>query len=120
MVVLLVEDHLDTLGAMRFLLRSRGMDVVTAETVARAMTVIDEPKKPIDAALVDLMLPDGDGIEVLEALALRRPTVRRFSTSAASDAQLLGPAKALSIMLFEKPYADVLKIIQAILFGKYA
>jgi DNA-binding NtrC family response regulator len=62
--VLLVDDDLDSLEAARDILASAGHTVVTAETLAgaRAQLATDLP----DVLLLDLMLPDGNGLELLD------------------------------------------------------
>jgi len=62
--VLLVDDDLDSLEAARDILASAGHSVVTAGTLAgaRAQISADLP----DVLLLDLMLPDGNGLELLD------------------------------------------------------
>ncbi|MBF6352144.1 MULTISPECIES: response regulator [Nocardia] len=64
--VLVVDDEPQILRAMRINLSVRGYDVVTAATGAGALRVATE-RKP-DVVVLDLGLPDIDGIEVLAGL----------------------------------------------------
>ena len=61
--VLIVEDNADAGDAMRMLLQASGHDVRLAGTVAAAIAACNE--SPIDLMLLDLTLPDGDGLDVL-------------------------------------------------------
>jgi DNA-binding response OmpR family regulator len=61
--VLVVEDNADAGDAMRMLLEAGGHDVRVARTVADALAACNE--HPIDLMLLDLTLPDGDGLDVL-------------------------------------------------------
>ncbi len=61
--VLVVEDNADAGDAMRMLLEAGGHDVQVAGTVAAAIAACDAD--PIDLMLLDLTLPDGDGLDVL-------------------------------------------------------
>jgi CheY-like chemotaxis protein len=61
--VLVVEDNADAADAMRMLLEGGGHDVRVAGTVAAAIAACNE--NPIDLMLLDVTLPDGDGLEVL-------------------------------------------------------
>jgi CheY-like chemotaxis protein len=61
--LLLVEDHPAGADALRRLLSRAGMDVVCATTVREARTMLHPAP---DWIVLDLMLPDGCGLEVLE------------------------------------------------------
>src|SRR6185437_1678819 len=67
--VLLVEDHRDTREVLRKLLESIGCNVVTASGVKEAIAAAE--KQRFDVLLSDLGLPDGNGLEVMRALAGR-------------------------------------------------
>jgi len=64
--VLIVEDNELVTGALRILFESTGRRVTTAHTVAEAIEkgILDPP----DLVLLDLTLPDGDGLEVAASL----------------------------------------------------
>jgi two-component system KDP operon response regulator KdpE len=64
--VLVVDDEGQILRALRVVLREAGFDVVPATTVAEALD--RAAVRPPQAAIVDLILPDGDGIEVTRTL----------------------------------------------------
>jgi two-component system KDP operon response regulator KdpE len=64
--VLVCDDEPQILRALRVVLREAGFDVVPAGTAQEALD--RAAVQPPDAAIVDLVLPDGDGIEVCRAL----------------------------------------------------
>jgi two-component system KDP operon response regulator KdpE len=64
--VLVVEDEPAMLRALRINLRVRGYDVTTARTAAQALT--EAGRRPPGAVILDLGLPDIDGIEVIRGL----------------------------------------------------
>jgi two-component system KDP operon response regulator KdpE len=64
--VLVVDDEIQILRALRVVLRDAGFEVVPAETVAEALD--QAAVRPPEAAIVDLVLPDGDGIELTRRL----------------------------------------------------
>jgi two-component system KDP operon response regulator KdpE len=60
--ILAVDDELQILRALRVTLRSHGYEVTTAATVEEALDLASVSNP--DAAIVDLLLPDGDGVEL--------------------------------------------------------
>jgi two-component system KDP operon response regulator KdpE len=60
--VLVVDDEPQILRALRVILREAGFEAVPAETAEEALD--RAAVHPPDAAIVDLVLPDGDGVEV--------------------------------------------------------
>jgi DNA-binding NtrC family response regulator len=67
--VLLVDDDLDSLSAASDLLQSQGHDVVTANSLAAARSQLSDSMP--DVLLLDLILPDGSGLELLDELSGR-------------------------------------------------
>jgi two-component system KDP operon response regulator KdpE len=64
--VLVCDDELQILRALKVVLRDAGFEV---EATATAREALDAAAvRPPDAAIVDLMLPDGDGIDVCREL----------------------------------------------------
>ncbi|MFZ1153274.1 MAG: response regulator transcription factor, partial [Solirubrobacteraceae bacterium] len=65
-LILVVDDEPQILRALRVVLRDAGFEVVPAETGAEALD--RAAVRPPEAAIVDLMLPDLDGIELTRRL----------------------------------------------------
>ena len=64
--ILAVDDELQILRALRLVLRSAGYEVLTAANMEEALDVA--ALSPVDAAIIDLLLPDGDGVELSQRL----------------------------------------------------
>jgi len=64
--VLVCDDEPQILRALRVILREQGFDVLPAATAREALDSA-ALRRP-DAAIVDLVLPDGDGVDVCRAL----------------------------------------------------
>ena len=64
--ILVCDDEPQILRALKVVLREAGFEPVPAETVEEALDLA--AVRPPDAAIVDLVLPDGDGIDVLRGL----------------------------------------------------
>lgn len=73
--VLVVEDNVDVGDAFRVLFEATGRRVSVVRTVADALATARAG--PVDLMLLDLTLPDGSGLEVLETLndAPSRPRI---------------------------------------------
>jgi two-component system KDP operon response regulator KdpE len=64
--VLVVDDERQILRALKVILREAGYDVVEAMSVEEALD--RAAVRPPDAAIIDLMLPDGSGVELCRRL----------------------------------------------------
>jgi len=68
--VLLLEDDRETARALRAGLELEGHDVRVAPTAREALSLVDS--QVFDVAVLDVLLPDGSGYEVLERLRARQ------------------------------------------------
>ena len=68
--VLVVDDEPQIVRGLKIILRDAGYAVESAETKAQALALLGS--RPPDALVLDLVLPDGEGVEVCRE-------VRRFS-----------------------------------------
>lgn len=64
--VLVCDDERQILRALRVVLGGAGFEVVTAATAEEALDAV--AVQPTDAAILDLVLPDGDGVEVCRSI----------------------------------------------------
>jgi two-component system KDP operon response regulator KdpE len=64
--VLVCDDEPQILRALRVILRDAGFEAVPAETAEEALDLV--AVRPPDAAIVDLVLPDMDGVELCARL----------------------------------------------------
>ncbi len=64
--VLACDDEPQILRALRVILRDAGFEAVPAETAEEALDVV--AVRPPDAAIIDLVLPDMDGVELCARL----------------------------------------------------
>jgi response regulator RpfG family c-di-GMP phosphodiesterase len=75
-LLLIVDDEARILSALRRTLRREGYEIVTAETAAEALRILDE--RPVDAILSDQKMPGMSGAQLLEEAARRRPAAARM------------------------------------------
>jgi two-component system KDP operon response regulator KdpE len=64
--VLVCDDEVQILRALRIILRDAGFEVITATSVQEALDAASV--KGPHAAILDLILPDGDGVEICRSI----------------------------------------------------
>ena len=74
LLILMVEDEEQVLNANCRMLRRRGYDVRTAQTVSEAYHQLEEQLP--DLLILDIMLPDGNGLDICRHF--REKTMNRF------------------------------------------
>ena len=86
---------------MSAILSRRGWAVTAATTVAEALAALSI--RP-DWIILDLMLPDGDGAQILRAIRLANLPIRVAVTTGTGDPQRLAEVRSLGPdALFRKP-----------------
>jgi CheY-like chemotaxis protein len=74
--VLVVEDHADSRDMLRMLLELEGHEILEATGGAEAVKIILD--EPVDVALIDLSLPDLDGLQIARHTRLLALSPRPF------------------------------------------
>jgi DNA-binding NtrC family response regulator len=69
--ILVVDDEAEIREGLELLLRSEGYDVTSAETAEAALARLEE--RPFDLLLLDVSLPDRNGLDLLKELRARDP-----------------------------------------------
>ena len=72
--VLIVDDEIDLLEIMAERLRTRGMNVSTTTSAIDALKMVEN--ESYDAVVLDLMMPEMDGIKAFKALKKINPAIR--------------------------------------------
>lgn len=93
LLVLVVEDDPDVAALLRMILEHTGYAVQSAATVAEAQRVLRE-RPPPALVLLDLVLPDGDGLEVCETIRRHWPLLPVLVVTARADPAVHGQAAA--------------------------
>ena len=109
--MLIVEDNELVTGALRTLFEETGRRVTVAHSVAEAVRAGE--KDPPDLLLLDLTLPDGDGLEVARSLAERgvqpRATVALTGRDDAASRDRCTAAGCTDVMLKPVPTKELLR-----------
>ncbi len=112
--ILIVEDSTLVTDAFTILFGETGYDVDVAATVAKAFEL--GTANPADIMLLDLTLPDGNGLEVLEALRERgaspRATLAMTGHDDARTRRACLDAGCAEVLLKPLPIGDLLRHIE--------
>lgn len=73
MKILLVDDEERFLATTKILLEKKDIDIFSASNFNDAMKILDKQK--IDVVILDVKMPDHDGIEVLSTIKVEHPLV---------------------------------------------
>lgn len=81
--ILCVDDEANILSALRRLFKPMGYQVVTAMSGAEGLRILDE--KAIDLVISDMRMPEMDGAEFLEKVAMKWPWIVRVLLTGHAD-----------------------------------
>ena len=116
---LLIDDHPAMIDAISRVLDGAGMRVVgTASSAATGLEMLG--RRPADVAVVDLKLPDMDGIELAQAIARSATPARTLLYSGNADPRLAGQALAAGVnglITKSSPLTEVVRAVRAIAAG---
>jgi PAS domain S-box-containing protein len=101
--VLLVEDEEDVREVTRRILEAHGYTVVTAASASDAEALCLAAANPFDLLLTDVVMPDGNGIELARGLRALQPSLRVLFISGYADSALIDAARAGDAFL-PKPF----------------
>lgn len=100
--VLLVDDEHDFVEVLADRMRTRGLEVETAESGPEAIHAVEE--RMFDAVVLDLAMPGMDGLETLRRLREIRPTLQVMLLTAKATVPTAVEATRLgAVDVLEKP-----------------
>ena len=110
--ILLVDDEKDFIEALGERMENRGMNVSTTTSAKDALKKMEE--EPYDAIILDLQMPEMDGIEALKAIKKKNPDMQVILLTGHATVEKGIEAMKLGAMdLIEKP-ADIETIAEKI------
>jgi DNA-binding NtrC family response regulator len=114
--VLIVDDEQDFLDVLSDRLKTRDMNVSTASSAKDAIKKIDT--ESYDAVVLDLMMPEMDGLETLKIMKEKNPDLQVILLTGHATVEKGIQAMKLGAMdLIEKP-ADLTTIVERIKHAK--
>ncbi len=111
--ILVVDDEPTMADGLRIVLSAEGYNVRVAGTLAAALT--EQAEHDFDLAVVDLVLPDGDGLTLLKELKARDPAMEVIVVTAhGSIPKAIEATKAGAFYFVGKPFdPDELLVLAA-------
>lgn len=103
--VLLIDDEVEFLGNLSERMELRGMTVTTAENADKAVTALDN--NDYDAIVLDLQMPDMNGIELLKVIKKSHPEAQVILLSGHATLDAGIQAMKLGAMDFMEKPADL-------------
>jgi len=110
--VLLIDDEEEFLSALSERMEIRGMDVKTAATADSAVAALDSNE--YDAIVLDLQMPDMNGIEMLKAIKVRHPDMQVILLTGHATVEAGIQAMKLGAMDFMEKPADIESLTEKI------
>jgi PAS domain S-box-containing protein len=104
-LVLMVEDEPGIMKVFSSILRMKGYRVAEAADAARAREAFGRQSGEIELVFSDILLPDGNGLDLVGELTERKPGLKVLLTSGfAGDDQRLQRIKEMGYAFLPKPY----------------
>jgi CheY-like chemotaxis protein len=118
--ILIVEDSALVQRMYGLAFSQRQHTLITAANGREALAALDTEVEPIDLILLDLRMPDMNGIEFLAALRCRRaePIPVVLTTAERDDSPLVSEARALgAAAVVHKPWKpqELQRVVQQVL-----
>ena len=111
-LILLVEDHPESVELLRMILEDEGYNVQSVQTGRRAIQTVsapspdETPAPPPDLILLDLRLPDMTGVDVVRELQENLPEVPPVVFLSADSPQSLNEAaRSVGAAAVRKPFS---------------
>jgi len=118
LTILVVDDQREVRGVAARVLRDAGCEVVEAATAEQACRICVTHERAIDVAVLDVVLPDGRGDQLVHQLRELRPSIKVVMMSG-YPAGALSPIGATPPELLAKPFtpstlrAAVTRVVRA-------
>ena len=104
-VLLIVDDEIRVLSALRRALRKEGYEILTAGSPAEALKLLAD--RPVDAILSDHKMPGMSGLQLLAEAKRHQPDAARLLISGWPEAVSDDELRSLGIRaLIPKPWND--------------
>jgi CheY-like chemotaxis protein len=105
--ILIVDDEATVLSLTGLMLGQRGYKAIAAPSAKEALHLFEtSPDLEVDLLMIDIVMPDMNGIELASRLQTIRPGLPVLFFSAYSDQETLRPVFARNIPFLAKPFTS--------------
>lgn len=103
--ILIIDDELAVLSLTKLMLERHGYQVITASGAKEALHLFEVwPQIEVNLLMVDLVMPDMNGVELAQKIRALRPELPVLYFSAYSDQEQLRPVIFRTIPYIAKPF----------------
>ena len=102
--VLVVDDEENILGMTQDALEQAGYRVETAQDANAAFQTLQSGENAIDVVVIDLVMPDTDGMSVIKRMAAEHPDVPIIAASGLADGRTEAALEAGAEAFLSKPF----------------
>lgn len=113
--ILLVEDEDTLCRSLARILRQNGYNVYTALNMKEALNIYEREGQAFHLVLSDIVLPDGNGLDLIDRLRLLRPELRVLLSSGYSDSKWYwAEIRKRGLPVLDKPFSipNLLKTVK--------
>ena len=116
-LILLVDDEASIRDVVRVTLESFGYRVVCAAGGAEALRLYEQQRREVEVVLVDLMMPEMDGLATIRALKALDPAARIIAASGTLAPTLAHAPELQEVTFLHKPYRaqQLLEVLRTLL-----
>lgn len=107
--ILVVDDEFSVRRALSFMLRAYGFNVCEAKNAFETLSILQE--KPVHLALIDLVLPDKNGIELAQDILRLNPHTKIVVMTAHRESAIAQQAEKL----FKKNFLEKSEIDESLM-----
>ncbi len=106
--ILIIDDETAVLSLTSRMLTRYGYETITATNAKETLHLFEVwPDLPVDLLMVDIVMPDVNGIELAEKIWELRPDLPVLFFSAYSNEEILRPVIARGVPYIAKPFTSI-------------
>src|SRR6266849_10763236 len=106
--ILIIDDETAVLSLTSLMLTRYGYEAITATSAKETLHLFEVwPDLHVDLVLIDIVMPDMNGVELAEKIWELRPDLPVLFFSAYSDQEIFRPVIARGVPYIAKPFTSI-------------